>query len=661
MNQIKRSQLIIVAMALLSLVLTACTQTDTQSTNDAQHSSSPIVAINSMIERAQTLPSPDSERLLIDAAGLLLEQDKATEAQRVLDAINPSNLDPDTRVKLVMQMALTALHQDQPLQAEELLTTDRMGLLTAANQLNAEQLNAISLLRAEAWEATGNFLSAARERIFVAPMLMDEAESTANHHRIWNNLIAIPIDTLKQLSATVAVPKIQGWLELAWIYKGLQDDLDQQLKQLAVWQQRFPAHPAGLQLPEALRIISELSDSRPTQIALLLPTQGKYKLAAEAIRNGFMGAHYAAQANNLEHISNITIRIYDTSNAAAFLQTYSQAVNDGAEIIIGPLQKENLRALLTSTNNLPVNTIALNREIGQFESPANLYQFGLSPEDDAEQVAAHAKTYQFQNAAVLYQNNPWWERAYAEFTRHWIADQRTVTGVASFENQEKMANAIREMLLVHYSEQRAQQLKRITGKKLEFQPRRRQDIDFIYLISTPEQARQIRPLLDFYYAEDIPVIAGSQIYSGKPSPKKDRDLNGIEFCDIPWLLEKPDAIQQAMINAWPKADHRYFRFNAMGVDAYRLQSRLQLLTQIPDAGLFGATGNLSIGIDNKVHRGLSWAVIKNGKPTLLPKPIDTEVMESNQDLQPIQGHHEPNRQNANPEAHHREKTNRKPS
>ena len=190
------------------------------------------------------------------------------------------------------------------------------------------------------------------------------------------------------------------------------------------------------------------------------------------------------------------------------------------------------------------------------------------------------------------------------------------------------------MLLVQHSEFRARQLRNILGKPVEFQPRRRQDIDFIYLISTPEQARQIRPLLDFYYAEDIPVIAGSQIYSGKASPKNDRDLNGIEFCDIPWLLEKPDTIQQAMRKAWPKADHRYFRLNAMGVDAYRLQSRLQLLTQIPDAGLFGATGNLSIGIDNQVHRELSWAVMKNGRPQLLPKITETEIKEDA--LSPLQ-------------------------
>lgn len=637
MKSHNRTKLTILAAMLMSLTLTACEQPGDPGTRNPQADTAQSNMISALIERAQVVNSPESERLLIQAAELLLQQEKPEEAQRLLGSVDVATLDSDTRAALILTLADIYLALNEPLQAEELLTTDRMGLLTAANELGAKRLNEISLKRATVWELNSNFLSAARERIFVAPMLSAD-NATINHQKIWNDLIAIPNDTLQQLSNTVAVPEIQGWLELAWIYRGLQDNLDQQLKQLDNWEQRYPGHPAGAQLPEALRIVRDLSQNQPQHIALLLPTQGKYKPAAQAILNGFMSAHYARQQGN-PNTEQPTIRVYDTSNSSNFQQTYQQAVADGADIIIGPLQKENLRTLLNSTENLPITTIALNQEHGQFEAPANLFQFGLSPEDDASEVAVHALQKQYQRAAVLFQNNPWWERAYLEFAQQWQADKREVTGIASYDDQSKMAEAIKDMLLVQYSEQRARQLKNILGKKVEFQPRRRQDIDFIYMISTPEQARQIRPLLDFYYAEDIPVIAGSQIYSGKANPKADRDLNGIEFCDIPWLLEKPDAIQTALLKAWPNADHRYYRLNAMGVDAYRLQSRLQLLTQIPDAGLFGATGNLSIGIDNKVHRELSWAIIKNGRPNLIPKVTETELKDGPSALE---GTHEQN-------------------
>ncbi|MBA55778.1 MAG: hypothetical protein CMK89_15085 [Pseudomonadales bacterium] len=626
MKFIRRAQLSTLAALLMTLILAACETTGGGSTA-VQADNSQANAINELIERSQQATSPEAEQLLIQAANLLLQQDKAEEAKRLLGSVNATVLDSDTLAALVLTLTDINLALNEPLRAEELITTDLMGLLTASNDLGSDRLNEISLKRAQVWEINANYLAAARERIFVGPMLMDEAAS-ANHQMIWSDLIAIPNDTLEQLSSTVAVPEFQAWLELAWIYKGYQDKLDQQLKQLDLWQQRYPGHAAATELPEALRLIRELSANQPKNIALLLPTQGRYRPAAEAIIHGFMSAHYASLEGNTENPSAVTIRVYDTSNSSQFSVVYKQAVDEGAEIIIGPLQKENLRSLLTSTDALPVTTIALNQEQGQFESPVNLYQFGLSPEDDAAEVARHAMQKQYHNAAVLFQNNPWWERAYLAFSEQWQQNKGRVTGIASYDDQNNMANAIKDMLLVQHSELRARQLRNILGKKLEFQPRRRQDIDFIYLISTPEQARQIRPLLDFYYAEAIPVVAGSQIFSGKANPKTDRDLNGIEFCDIPWLLEKPDAIQQALIQAWPKADHRYSRLNAMGVDAYRLQSRLQLLTQIPDAGLFGATGNLTIGIDNKVHRELSWAVIKNGRPQLLPRVIETELKDS---------------------------------
>ncbi|RLU00434.1 MAG: penicillin-binding protein activator [Ketobacter sp.] len=624
MKFIRRAQLNTLAAFLMALILSACETTGVGTGGSTQVASNPAATIKSLIERSQNAPSPEAEQLLIQAAQLLLDQGKAEEAKRLLGAVNATALDSDTLASLVLTLTDIHLALNEPLQAEELITTDRMGLLTASNDLNSDRLNEISLKRAQVWEINGNYLAAARERIFVGPMLETDAANT-NQQMIWNDLIALPNDSLQALAQTVAVPEFQGWLELAWIYKGYQDQLDQQLQQLDQWQLRYPGHTAATQLPEALRLVRELSENQPQNIALLLPTQGRFRPAAEAILHGFMSAHYASLQDRENTESNISIRVYDTSDLKQFTATYQQAVADGADIIIGPLQKENLRSLLNSTDPLPVATIALNQELGPFEVPVNLYQFGLSPEDDALEVARRALQKQYHNAAVMFQNNPWWERAYLAFAEQWQQEKGRVTGIASYDDQSNMANGIKDMLLVQHSELRAKQLRNILGKNIEFQPRRRQDIDFIYLIATPDQARQIRPLLDFYYAEAIPVLAGSQIFSGKANPKTDRDLNGIEFCDIPWLLEKPDAIQQALKQAWPTADHRYSRLNAMGVDAYRLQSRLQLLTQIPDAGLFGATGNLNIGIDNRVQRELSWAVIKNGRPELLPRITETEL------------------------------------
>ncbi len=51
----------------------------------------------------------------------------------------------------------------------------------------------------------------------------------------------------------------------------------------------------------------------------------------------------------------------------------------------------------------------------------------------------------------------------------------------------------------------------------------------VFLLSYPSKARQIMPLLKYYYAGDVPVYATSSVYTGGVNVMKDRDLNGIIF------------------------------------------------------------------------------------------------------------------------------------
>ena len=68
---------------------------------------------------------------------------------------------------------------------------------------------------------------------------------------------------------------------------------------------------------------------------------------------------------------------------------YNQAVAEGAELIIGPLSKEHIQSLADSvTFTTPV--LALNHIPGLQKD--KLYQFGLSPIDDVEQITTRHKT-----------------------------------------------------------------------------------------------------------------------------------------------------------------------------------------------------------------------------------------------------------------------------
>lgn len=583
----------------------------------------PINTIETLLEQARSLPSPQAEAALLQATALLHDQQRYSEALQILESINTRSLPADLSADAILQTARLALVQQNPEIALNILNSDQMGILSIAPELSGKRLNEISLLRAEAWEFAGNFLAAARERIFVAPLL-NTSEYQHNQEQIWFNLTALPTETLAALRLTAAFPETKGWLDLAWLYKAFQDDLDQQIRLIKQWQHQYANHPAAQQLPQSLSVLTQLAADRPTKIAVLLPQRGKYSPAARAIESGFMAAHFAAMKNRTLQAGEThpTIRFYDSTNTQQFLATYQQAIADGAQLIIGPLQKENVTQLQSIPDGPIVPTIALNYGDEQLATIKNLYQFGLSAEDEAKQVAQHAMRYEYTNAAILYPQSEWGERVFNAFNSRWNElGGQTLAGVA-FNAQGNLSNAIKEMLLIEESEARTRELKRILGLAFESQPRRRHDIDFIYVVAPPKQARQLKPLFDFHYAADLPILASSQIYSGEHNTELDRDLNGIEFCDIPWFFGEQSEAKKLLTKAWPTADSRYGRLNALGVDAYRLLSRIQILVAVPDSKIYGATGTLTLTSNNHIQRELSWYQMVSGTPKPLPQTVN---------------------------------------
>ena len=575
--------------------------------------------VAALLEQAANLPSPQAEKLMLEAVALLRKDNKTGEAQRILDSVDPNILDGELKARFILEASRLALINQNIDLAKKLLTTDQMQLLSITPTLPIELQNEISLLRAVVYEYSGEFFQAAQERIFIAAMLSEE-ERSANQEMIWQDLTAIPTDMLEVLSRNAASPETAGWFELGYLYKAYQDDLDNQIQKLNQWRQRYPQHPAAVEMPHAIAVLTDLLNRRPTRIAVMLPTKGRLWPAARAIRNGFMSAHYAAMETRQQTNSDqepLLIRFYDSSTLALFEKNYQQAMDDGAQLIIGPLQKENVKHLQRQ-ETLSVPTIALNYGIPDWENPANLYQFGLSAEDEARQVAERAWNREFENAGMLYPEDEWGQRVYDAFAEHWVSLEGNVSASAAYSESNSLSNAIKQMLLIEQSQSRYYELARIIGMRPEFQPRRRQDIDFVFVFASPKQGRQIKPLFDFHYGADIPLLASSRIYEGEANPDLDKDMNSVEFCDIPWVFGEASKAKRMLEEAWPDADYRFHRLHALGVDAYRLHSRIQLLTAVEGAKFFGATGSLSLTPANTIERTLTWAKFKGGYAREIP-------------------------------------------
>ena len=165
----------------------------------------------------------------------------------------------------------------------------------------------------------------------------------------------------------------QGWLALALVAQANRDNLDKQLTALQRWHQRWPLHPATINLPEELALLNQIITERPNNIVLMLPLQGKNAVAGKAIRDGFLASYYAAR-NAGDQLP--AIRIIDTSNSSDFATLYDQVTQQGADFIIGPLHKQHVQSL-QARRSLPTPTLALN--YGAADDNTNqLYQFGRS-------------------------------------------------------------------------------------------------------------------------------------------------------------------------------------------------------------------------------------------------------------------------------------------
>ena len=154
-------------------------------------------------------------------------------------------------------------------------------------------------------------------------------------------------------------------------------------------------------------------------------------------------------------------------------------------------------------------------------------------------------------------------------------------------------------------------MRQLLGERTEFTPRRRKDIDSVFLLSDqPQDARSIKPLIAFHYAGDLPVYSTSHIFSGKRDPQRDRDLNGIRMLEIPWLLSPEGELQSALGDG----DDTLADLHALGADAFMLNWRLAQLRESPATYIRGNTGLLTMDESGRVHRELEPARMVNGLP-----------------------------------------------
>lgn len=346
----------------------------------------------------------------------------------------------------------------------------------------------------------------------------------------------------------------------------------------------------------------------PTSLAIFLPESGRFSQAAAAIKQGFITAYHCSESDFKP-----SIRFYD-SNSDNPVNLYHQAISAGAELVIGPLSKNNIQTLALGTE-LTIPVLALNHVTGLYRK--NLFQFGLSPIDEMTQISNQAYLDGHSKILLISPETTQGHRLVQQLTEYWQTLDGTLLNLQSYDTKKTdFSQPIKNLLNLNESQDRYHKISRLLVKNIKYTPRRRHDVDAIFLATDSQTIHALYPQIRFFQASQVPVYALSNLYSGQPNISLNKDLNKLTFCDIPWLF--PDVYLSELTPAFihstsPSVPNRYLRLIALGIDAFNIITHLEQLKNTPYSG---ATGTLSINFENRITRQLVCAKFIHGKPVL---------------------------------------------
>lgn len=314
--------------------------------------------------------------------------------------------------------------------------------------------------------------------------------------------------------------------------------------------------------------------SREPHIALLLPLASpSFGRHADAVRQGFVGAAKTAGR------SAPATRVYSVNeDALNVLTIYEEALESGAQVVVGPLTRSGVAALAASSL-VKVPTLALNIPEARTAPPPRLYFFGLGIEQEARQIAVLARSDGRRNAFVLADNSALGKRMRQAFVAEFARGGGMIVAELTFGADQQTLTRLREAVDLRVA-------------------------DMMFLALGAAEARIARP----YLGPTLAVYATSQVNPGAPAD----ELNGVRFVDMPWLLQ-PDHTAVMVYARAQLANVEFERLYALGIDAFRLS--LELMKGTRDPALDGVTGQIRLK-DQQFVRELTVAQFAGGKPVV---------------------------------------------
>lgn len=537
---------------------------------------------------------------LLLAADSLIHEDQLDKAESLLQQLDSTTLPREQQFRWALVQADLALKRQQADQALQLLAI-------LPRDTGDDEKKRFHAIRAAAHREQQDDIAYAMELISLDKLLPSDEQRLQVQTDILSVLTRRDPQSLKeQIPDPDSVTR--GWLEFSGLLRDFPNAPEEIIAPYREWQDLFPGHPA---LPELLtNYYVRQQQQAPIEIdkvAVLLPLKGPYAVPARAIRDGLMSAWYNDISENRPQL-----KFYDSSNSDQIWPLLNQVADEGANIVIGPLSKQAV-VQLARAGGLPLPVLALNQVSTDSIPPQNLYQYSLSPEDEAQQVAVWAAYQGYRQPAMLYPSSSLGKRMATAFMETWRQLGGGSLRSQTYDSASKdFSTPVAQLVM---SAQRKAQLGRMKKAKAKNSPYSLppRGMDFVFAIGNKGQIRQIRPMLQFHFAEDLPVLSTSRAWDGQLSTDERFDLTGIMLPEMPWILDSESGNPLSRKNLQDylaRGERKYLRLLPMGIDAYQILPHLRRLEMIGQKPFQGGTGLLYLDNHRHLLRRMTWVSLQ---------------------------------------------------
>ena len=516
-------------------------------------------------------------------------------------------------------------------------------------------------------------LGVIRAYIAQEPLLQGQPHQD-NIDRTWMSLTQLSAQDASSIVINADENTLQGWLDLLSVWQSNKQDPDLLKAGIKDWQRRYPVNPAAKNLPVQLNNVLTFQQASTGKIALFLPMSGPAQVYGNAIQQGFNAAmtgqvsqpapqnasvdqnaqaqpatdpdaavstsapdasastatpteqpQTSAPATVPVASSNAQVKIYDT-NGQPLSALLTQAQQDGATLVVGPLLKDQVNEL--SSDQTPLNVLALNQPETEKNAP-NICYFALSPEDEAQDAARHMWSQQKRMPLLLVPRGNFGDRIAQAFANEWqkLGGQTVLKqGLGSAgELRSSIGSGIRltgtPVMASDAAAPAQAQGVTIGGITIPAPPTDAQivqgssggAVDSVYVVATQNELTLIKPMLDMSGSgrSRPSVYASSRSYQAGAGPDYRLEMEGVQFSDIPLLAGSNPALMQQATAKFGN-DYSLVRLYAMGIDAWSLANHFSQMRTLPGFEVSGSTGDLSANPNCVIHRKLPWLQYRQG-------------------------------------------------